>query len=63
MLRFLSAGGSHGPSLTVVVDGVPAGLELFATLKRPPPTVDVVAHDPADATRGRSEVTAVPAAY
>lgn len=31
MLRYLSAGESHGPSLTVVVDGVPAGLELVAT--------------------------------
>ncbi len=31
MLRFLSAGESHGPSLTVIVDGVPAGLELVAS--------------------------------
>ncbi len=30
MLRYLSAGESHGPALTVVVDGVPAGLELVA---------------------------------
>jgi chorismate synthase len=29
-LRFLTAGESHGPRLTVVVDGVPAGLELTA---------------------------------
>jgi chorismate synthase len=28
MLRYLSAGESHGPSLTVLLDGVPAGLEL-----------------------------------
>jgi chorismate synthase len=28
MLRFLSAGESHGPALTVIVDGVPAGLDL-----------------------------------
>ncbi len=28
MLRFLTAGESHGPSLTVIVDGVPAGLRL-----------------------------------
>lgn len=27
-LRFLTAGESHGPSLTVIVDGVPAGLTL-----------------------------------
>ena len=30
MLRFLSAGESHGPSLTVLLDGVPAGLDLVA---------------------------------
>jgi chorismate synthase len=30
MLRFLSAGESHGPALTVVLDGVPAGLSLVA---------------------------------
>src|SRR5579864_4064365 len=28
MLRFLSAGESHGPQLTVIVEGVPAGLPL-----------------------------------
>ncbi len=31
MLRFFSAGESHGPLLTVLLDGVPAGLELIAT--------------------------------
>jgi len=30
MLRFLTAGESHGPQLTVVIDGVPAGLPLSA---------------------------------
>ncbi len=30
MLRYLSAGESHGPALTVILDGVPAGLELDA---------------------------------
>lgn len=30
MLRYLSAGESHGPALTVLLDGVPAGLELVA---------------------------------
>ncbi|MDQ6846233.1 MAG: chorismate synthase [Candidatus Dormibacteraeota bacterium] len=30
MLRFLTAGESHGPRLTVILDGVPAGLELDA---------------------------------
>jgi len=28
MLRFLSAGESHGPALTILLDGVPAGLEV-----------------------------------
>ncbi|CAN5773419.1 chorismate synthase [soil metagenome] len=31
MLRYLSAGESHGPSLTVLLDGVPAGLDLVAS--------------------------------
>lgn len=31
MLRYLSAGESHGPALTVLLDGVPAGLELVAS--------------------------------
>jgi chorismate synthase len=30
MLRYLSAGESHGPALTVLLDGVPAGLDLVA---------------------------------
>jgi chorismate synthase len=30
MLRFLTAGESHGPRLTVIIDGVPAGLPLRA---------------------------------
>ncbi|HSP65486.1 MAG TPA: chorismate synthase [Candidatus Deferrimicrobium sp.] len=30
-MRFLTAGESHGPQLTVIVDGVPAGLELDAS--------------------------------
>jgi chorismate synthase len=30
MLRFLTAGESHGPQLTVIVEGVPAGLSLDA---------------------------------
>lgn len=30
ILRFLSAGESHGPALSVMLDGVPAGLELVA---------------------------------
>ena len=31
MLRFLSAGESHGPELTSLLDGVPAGLSLVAS--------------------------------
>jgi chorismate synthase len=31
MLRFLTAGESHGPQLTVVIEGVPAGLPLSAS--------------------------------
>jgi len=30
MLRYLSAGESHGPALTVILEGVPAGLALVA---------------------------------
>ena len=30
MLRFLTAGESHGPELTVIVDGVPAGITIDA---------------------------------
>jgi chorismate synthase len=30
MLRFLTAGESHGPSLTVIIEGMPAGLPLSA---------------------------------
>ena len=30
MLRFLTAGESHGPQLTIIVEGVPAGLRLDA---------------------------------
>lgn len=32
MLRFLSAGESHGPSLTAILDGMPAGLALTADM-------------------------------
>lgn len=31
-LRFLTAGESHGPALTVIIDGIPAGLTLDETL-------------------------------
>jgi chorismate synthase len=32
MLRFLTAGESHGPQLTTIVDGVPAGLALTSEM-------------------------------
>lgn len=32
MLRFLTAGESHGPSLTAILDGMPAGLPLAASI-------------------------------
>jgi len=35
MLRFLTAGESHGPSLTAILDGMPAGLELDASIIDP----------------------------
>src|SRR5438046_9524322 len=28
MLRFLTAGESHGPQLTVIIEGLPSGLEI-----------------------------------
>ncbi len=32
MLRFLTAGESHGPSLTAILDGLPAGLSISAEI-------------------------------
>jgi len=32
MLRFLTAGESHGPSLTAILDGMPAGLLIHASI-------------------------------
>jgi chorismate synthase len=32
MLRFLTAGESHGPALTAILDGMPAGLPLDASI-------------------------------
>ncbi len=31
-LRFLTAGESHGPSLTAILDGIPAGLPITAEI-------------------------------
>ena len=28
MLRFMTAGESHGPALNVILEGIPAGMEL-----------------------------------
>jgi len=30
MLRYLTAGESHGPQLTAIIEGIPAGLEITA---------------------------------
>ncbi len=34
MLRWLTAGESHGPQLTVIIEGMPAGLEVSAEMLR-----------------------------
>ena len=34
MLRFLTAGESHGPALVVTVEGLPAGLPLLLAAER-----------------------------
>ena len=31
MLRFLTAGESHGPALVGILDGIPAGMQLLAS--------------------------------
>src|SRR5438046_10586252 len=36
MLRYLTAGESHGPCLTMIIDGVPAGFAI---------TIDKINHD------------------
>lgn len=53
----LEGGMTNGEELVVR-----AAMKPIATLMRPLPTVDVVTHAPADASRERSDVTAVPAA-
>ena len=30
MLRFLTAGESHGPALSVIIEGLPAGVNIVA---------------------------------
>jgi len=53
----LEAGMTTGEELVVR-----AALKPIATLMKPLPTVDIQTHEPADAARERSDVTAVPAA-
>ena len=35
MLRYLTAGESHGPALTAIVEGFPSGIALDTALDRP----------------------------
>jgi len=56
------SGGTEAGMTTGEELVVRAALKPIATLMRPLPTVDVVNHQPADAARERSDVTAVPAA-
>ncbi|MDM7324146.1 MAG: chorismate synthase, partial [Thermus sp.] len=56
------AGGLEGGMTTGEELILRAALKPIATLMKPLPTVDVVTHEPADAARERSDVTAVPAA-
>ncbi|GIW24988.1 chorismate synthase [Meiothermus sp.] len=56
------AGGTEAGMTTGEELVVRAALKPIATLMKPLPTVDVVTHQPADAARERSDVTAVPAA-
>ncbi|MBT7190679.1 MAG: chorismate synthase, partial [Anaerolineae bacterium] len=34
-LRFMTAGESHGPTVTAILEGIPAGLKLDASLLNP----------------------------
>ena len=56
------SGGLEGGITTGAELVVRAAMKPIATLMRPLPTVDVVTHEPADASRERSDHTAVPAA-
>ncbi len=56
------SGGLEGGITTGAELVVRAAMKPIATLMRPLPTVDVVTHQPADASRERSDHTAVPAA-
>ena len=53
----LEGGMTNGEELVVR-----AAVKPIATLMKPLPTIDVITHEPADAARERSDVTAVPAA-
>lgn len=52
MLRFLTAGESHGPALTGVLDGVPAGLSLDAEAIR----ADLVRRQGGHGRSGRQQI-------
>lgn len=56
------SGGLEGGITTGAELVVRAAMKPIATLMRPLPTVDVLTHEPADASRERSDHTAVPAA-
>ena len=56
------SGGLEGGITSGTELVVRAAMKPIATLMRPLPTVDVVTHEPADASRERSDHTAVPAA-
>ena len=56
------AGGLEGGMTNGAELVVRAALKPIATLMRPLPSADVITHQPADAARERSDVTAVPAA-
>lgn len=56
------SGGTEAGMTTGEELVVRAALKPIATLMKPLPTVDVVTHQPADAARERSDVTAAPAA-
>ena len=59
MLRFLTAGESHGPSLSVIVEGLPAGLaiDVEADRRRTRATPTRLRPRTADALRARRTAT------
>ena len=47
MLRFMTAGESHGPCLTAILEGIPAGVRIDAV--RVTPDAETPAEAPAEA--------------